>query len=109
MFVWCFFFLFGDILTERDRLPVGVERSFELSLFSWKLIERLTPKNRATYKMYRYIDRFPCQRKGAAALGKHKLLVCKFSMQISQCEDFEFPNMKITQKKQSNLDGELLV
>ena len=40
----CFFFLFGDVLTERDRLPGGVERSFELSLFSWKLIERFTPK-----------------------------------------------------------------
>ena len=40
----CFFRLFGDVLTERDRLPVRVERSCIVSLFSWKLIERLTQK-----------------------------------------------------------------
>lgn len=105
----CFFRLFGDVLTERDRLPVRVERSWIVLVFL-EVDRKTHPKNRATCKMYLYIDRFPCQRKGAAALGKHKLLVCKFSMQISQCEDFEFPNIKITQKKQLyNLDGEVFV
>lgn len=98
-FVCLFLFgLFGDVLTERDRLPVGVERSWIVVVFL-EVDRKTHPKNRATCKMYLYIDRFPCQRKGAAALGKHKLLVCKFSTQISQCEDFEFPNIKITQKK----------